>query len=224
MIKLENIRKSFPNTECLRDINLEVADGEFLCIMGPSGSGKTTLLNTIGLLEPPTEGRCYIDGKDVYSMKNDDESTIFRGNNIAFIFQSFNLIDDMTMFENVELPLKILQYPKNERKELVTNILRRLEISHRAKNYPSELSGGQQQRVAIARAVIAKPKIILADEPTGNLESQQGQEVMRLLTELHDTLRCTIVMVTHNRRDADYADRIIELLDGRVVGSLQPNH
>lgn len=217
MITLENISKSFPTTVCLRNVNLTVDDGEFLCIMGPSGSGKTTLLNIIGALETPTEGRCIIDNTDIYAM-TDGARTRYRRERLGFIFQAFNLIDEMTVFQNVELPLKLQGYPANERRTKVKNILARLAISHRAQMYPNQLSGGQQQRVAIARAVIAAPKLILADEPTGNLDSGQGSEVMNLLSELHRELGTTIVMVTHSRRDADYADRTVELLDGRIIG------
>lgn len=218
MIKLQNISKSFPNTDCLRNINLEVADGEFVCIMGPSGSGKTTLLNIIGLLDAPNEGNCMIDGKDVYKL-TDKERTIYRREHLGFIFQAYNLIDEMTIGENVELPLKLLGLPRNMYKSKTRDILRELGISHRLNMYPAEISGGQQQRAAIARAVIAHPKLILADEPTGNLDSKQGQEVMELLCKLHKQLGITIIMVTHNRRDADYADRIVELFDGRIVSS-----
>lgn len=218
MIKLQNISKSFPNTDCLRNINLEVADGEFVCIMGPSGSGKTTLLNIIGLLDAPNEGNCMIDGKDVYKL-TDKERTIYRREHLGFIFQAYNLIDEMTIGENVELPLKLLGMPRNLYKSKTRDILRELGISHRLNMYPAEISGGQQQRAAIARAVIAHPKLILADEPTGNLDSKQGQEVMELLCKLHKQLGITIIMVTHNRRDADYADRIVELFDGRIVSS-----
>lgn len=218
MIKLQNISKSFPNTDCLRNVNLEVADGEFVCIMGPSGSGKTTLLNIIGLLDAPNEGNCMIDGKDVYKL-TDKERTIYRREHLGFIFQAYNLIDEMTIGENVELPLKLLGMPRNLYKSKTRDILRELGISHRLNMYPAEISGGQQQRAAIARAVIAHPKLILADEPTGNLDSKQGQEVMELLCKLHKQLGITIIMVTHNRRDADYADRIVELFDGRIVSS-----
>ena len=218
MIKLQNISKSFPNTDCLRNVNLEVADGEFVCIMGPSGSGKTTLLNIIGLLDAPNEGNCMIDGKDVYKL-TDKERTIYRREHLGFIFQAYNLIDEMTISENVELPLKLLGMPRNMYKSKTRDILRELGISHRLNMYPAEISGGQQQRAAIARAVIAHPKLILADEPTGNLDSKQGQEVMELLCKLHKQLGITIIMVTHNRRDADYADRIVELFDGRIVSS-----
>ena len=216
MIQLENVTKSFPHTVSLRDVCLDIPDGEFLCIMGPSGSGKTTLLNIVGLLDAPTEGRCLMDGVDMYAL-SESQRTTMRRRHLGFVFQSFNLIDELTVWENVELPLKLLGYSRAERKPRVEELLRRLGISHRMLMYPAELSGGQQQRVALARAVVSRPRLILADEPTGNLDSKQGQEVMRLLTDLHHDLRCTIVMVTHNHRDAAYAERGVELLDGRIV-------
>ena len=214
MIKLDNIRKVFHSktseTVSLQDICLEIKQGEFVAIMGPSGSGKTTLLNILGL-----EGKYILDGEDTDGF-SDYQMTIFRRKKLGFIFQAFNLIDELTVYENVELPLKLLNYPANERKELVTEALRRMEVSHRAENYPNELSGGQQQRVAFARAIISKPKLILADEPTGNLDSKNGLEAMQILSELHKE-GATIVMVTHNQRDAAYADRIINLFDGRII-------
>lgn len=216
MIQLENVTKSFPHTVSLRDVCLDIPDGEFLCIMGPSGSGKTTLLNIVGLLDAPTEGRCLMDGVDMYALSESQRVTM-RRRHLGFVFQSFNLIDELTVWENVELPLKLLGYSRAERRPRVEELLRRLGISHRMLMYPAELSGGQQQRVALARAVVSRPRLILADEPTGNLDSKQGQEVMRLLTDLHHDLRCTIVMVTHNHRDAAYAERVVELLDGRIV-------
>ena len=216
MIQLENVTKSFPHTVSLRDVCLDIPDGEFLCIMGPSGSGKTTLLNIVGLLDAPTEGRCLMDGVDMYALSESQRVTM-RRRHLGFVFQSFNLIDELTVWENVELPLKLLGYSRAERKPRVEELLRRLGISHRMLMYPAELSGGQQQRVALARAVVSRPRLILADEPTGNLDSKQGQEVMQLLTDLHHDLRCTIVMVTHNHRDAAYAERVVELWDGRIV-------
>ena len=219
MIKLDNIRKVFHSktseTVSLQDICLEVKQGEFVAIMGPSGSGKTTLLNILGLIDRPTEGKYILDGKDTEKM-TDYQMTIFRRKRLGFIFQAFNLIDELTVYENVELPLKLLNYPANERQILVMEALRRMEVSHRAENYPNELSGGQQQRVAFARAIIANPKLILADEPTGNLDSKNGQEVMQILSDLHKE-GATIVMVTHNQRDASYADRVINLFDGRII-------
>ncbi len=219
MIKLDNIRKVFHSktseTVSLQDICLEVKQGEFVAIMGPSGSGKTTLLNILGLIDRPTEGKYILDGEDTEKM-TDYQMTIFRRKRLGFIFQAFNLIDELTVYENVELPLKLLNYPANERQILVMDALRRMEVSHRAENYPNELSGGQQQRVAFARAIIANPKLILADEPTGNLDSKNGQEVMQILSDLHSG-GATIVMVTHNQRDASYADRVINLFDGRII-------
>ena len=219
MIKLDNIRKVFHSktseTVSLQDICFEVKQGEFVAIMGPSGSGKTTLLNILGLIDRPTEGKYILDGEDTEKM-TDYQMTIFRRKRLGFIFQAFNLIDELTVYENVELPLKLLNYPANERQILVMEALRRMEVSHRAENYPNELSGGQQQRVAFARAIIANPKLILADEPTGNLDSKNGQEVMQILSDLHSG-GATIVMVTHNQRDAAYADRIINLFDGRII-------
>ncbi len=219
MIKLDNIRKVFHSktseTVSLQDICLTVEQGEFVAIMGPSGSGKTTLLNILGLIDRPTEGKYILAGEDTDGF-TDHQMTIFRRKKLGFIFQAFNLIDELTVYENVELPLKLLNYPANERKELVTEALRRMEVSHRAENYPNELSGGQQQRVAFARAIISKPKLILADEPTGNLDSKNGLEAMQILSDLHKE-GATIVMVTHNQRDAAYADRIINLFDGRII-------
>ena len=219
MIKLDNIRKVFHSktseTVSLQDICLEVKQGEFVAIMGPSGSGKTTLLNILGLIDRPTEGKYILDGEDTEKM-TDYQMTIFRRKRLGFIFQAFNLIDELTVYENVELPLKLLNYPANERQILVMEALRRMEVSHRAQNYPNELSGGQQQRVAFARAIISKPKLILADEPTGNLDSKNGLEAMQILSDLHKE-GVTIVMVTHNQRDAAYADRVINLFDGRVI-------
>lgn len=219
MIKLDNIRKVFHSktseTVSLQDICLEVKQGEFVAIMGPSGSGKTTLLNILGLIDRPTEGKYILDGEDTEKM-TDYQMTIFRRKRLGFIFQAFNLIDELTVYENVELPLKLLNYPANERQILVMEALCRMEVSHRAENYPNELSGGQQQRVAFARAIIANPKLILADEPTGNLDSKNGQEVMQILSDLHSG-GATIVMVTHNQRDASYADRVINLFDGRII-------
>lgn len=219
MIKLENIRKVFhsktSDTVSLQDICLEIKQGEFVAIMGPSGSGKTTLLNIIGLIDKPTEGNYILGGENTIAL-TDYHKTMFRRKRLGFIFQAFNLIDELTVYENVELPLKLLNYPANERKERVLNALRRMEVSHRAENYPNELSGGQQQRVAFARAIISNPKLILADEPTGNLDSQNGLEAMNILSELHKE-GATIIMVTHNQRDAAYADRIINLFDGRII-------
>ena len=222
MIKIENLRKVFRTTEvetiALNNVSLEVADQEFVAIMGPSGCGKSTLLNIMGLLDNPSGGDYYLDGQEVGHLKEKDRTNVRKGN-IGFVFQSFNLIDELNVFENVELPLTYLNIPVDERKQRVTDILQRMNISHRAKHYPQQLSGGQQQRVAIARAVVSGPKIILADEPTGNLDSKNGQEVMQLLTELNKE-GTTIVMVTHSQRDAGFASRIINLFDGQIVSSI----
>ena len=219
MIQLENIKKVFRTEEvetiALAGITMKVEEGEFVAIMGPSGCGKSTLLNILGLLDNPTEGTYNLAGTEVGSLK-ESERTMVRKGQIGFVFQSFNLIDELNVEQNVELPLKYLGVPKKERQERVVEMLRRMGISHRAKHYPNQLSGGQQQRVAIARAVVTKPKLILADEPTGNLDSKNGYEVMELLKQLNDE-GTTIVMVTHSQRDASVAERTINLLDGRVV-------
>ena len=219
MLKIENLSKVFRTEEvetvALDGVSLSVNEGEFVAIMGPSGCGKSTLLNIMGLLDNPTSGSYLLDGDEVGSLKESQRTSARKGK-IGFVFQSFNLIDELNVEENVELPLKYLRVPQKERKQRTTEILRRLELSHRAKHYPQQLSGGQQQRVAIARAVIMNPKLILADEPTGNLDSKNGLEVMQLLTQLN-TEGTTVVMVTHSQRDASYADRIINLFDGQIV-------
>ena len=219
MIQLENIKKVFRTEEvetiALAGITMKVEEGEFLAIMGPSGCGKSTLLNILGLLDNPTEGTYNLAGTEVGSLK-ESERTMVRKGQIGFVFQSFNLIDELNVEQNVELPLKYLGVPKKERQERVVEMLRRMGISHRAKHYPNQLSGGQQQRVAIARAVVTKPKLILADEPTGNLDSKNGYEVMELLKQLNSE-GTTIVMVTHSQRDAAIAERTINLLDGHIV-------
>ena len=219
MIQLENIKKVFRTEEvetiALAGITMKVEEGEFVAIMGPSGCGKSTLLNILGLLDNPTEGTYNLAGTEVGSLK-ESERTMVRKGQIGFVFQSFNLIDELNVEQNVELPLKYLGVPKKERQERVVEMLRRMGISHRAKHYPNQLSGGQQQRVAIARAVVTKPKLILADEPTGNLDSKNGFEVMELLKQLNSE-GTTIVMVTHSQRDAAIAERIINLLDGHIV-------
>ena len=221
MIKVENLTKYFETEEiqtiALNKVSLEVADGEFVAIMGPSGCGKSTLLNILGLLDNPTEGNYYLDGREVGHLR-EKERTEVRKAQIGFVFQSFNLIDELNVFENVELPLTYLGIKASERKERVQNILKRMSISHRGRHFPQQLSGGQQQRVAIARAVVANPKLILADEPTGNLDSKNGLEVIRLLNDLHDE-GTTIVMVTHSQHDAGFANRIINLFDGQIVNT-----
>ena len=222
MIKIENLSKTFRTTEvetiALNKVNLEVRDKEFVAIMGPSGCGKSTLLNILGLLDNPTEGNYYLGDQEVGHLKEKERTNVRKGT-IGFVFQSFNLIDELNVFENIELPLTYLGIPAEERKRKVTEIMKRMNISHRAKHYPQQLSGGQQQRVAIARAVVSDPKIILADEPTGNLDSKNGQEVMELLTELNKE-GTTIVMVTHSQRDAGFASRVINLFDGQIVASI----
>ena len=219
MITLSNIKKVFRTEEidtwALREVSLEVKNGEFVSIMGPSGCGKTTLLNIMGLLETPTEGTYLLEGKDV-SQLSERERTNIRKGVIGFVFQSFNLIDELNVYENVELPLLYMGVPAKERKKRVTEILDRMAMSHRRKHFPCQLSGGQQQRVAVARAVVSNPKIILADEPTGNLDSKNSKEVMDLLLQLHEK-GTTIVMVTHSQHNASYADRIINLFDGQIV-------
>ena len=219
MIKVENLSKSFRTEEvetiALNGVSFEVKDGEFVAIMGPSGCGKSTLLNILGLLDNPTGGKYWLDGNEVSALKEKDRTDVRKGQ-IGFVFQSFNLIDELNVEENIELPLTYLNVPAKERKQRVQDIMKRMAISHRAKHFPHQLSGGQQQRVAIARAVVFGPKIILADEPTGNLDSKNGIEVMKLLTELNRE-GTTIVMVTHSDRDASMAQRVIKLFDGKVV-------
>ena len=223
MIKIENLSKVFRTEEvetvALDGVNLSVEEGEFVAIMGPSGCGKSTLLNIMGLLDNPTSGSYLLDGQEVGSLKESQRTSVRKGK-IGFVFQSFNLIDELNVKENVELPLKYLGVPAAERKQRTKEILRRLELSHRAKHYPQQLSGGQQQRVAIARAVIMNPKLILADEPTGNLDSKNGLEVMQLLTQLNGE-GTTIVMVTHSQHDASYANRTVNLFDGQIVKESQ---
>ena len=204
--------------KALDGVDIDVEKGEFVSIVGTSGSGKSTLLHMLGGLDLPTSGKVLVEGKDI-SKLNEEQLTIFRRRKIGFVFQSFNLIDELNVFENIELPLTYLGIPAEERKRKVTEIMKRMNISHRAKHYPQQLSGGQQQRVAIARAVVSDPKIILADEPTGNLDSKNGQEVMELLTELNRE-GTTIVMVTHSQRDAGFAGRVINLFDGQIVSSI----
>ncbi|MBR5456395.1 MAG: ABC transporter ATP-binding protein [Bacteroidaceae bacterium] len=223
MITLKNIKKVFKTEEietwALQNVNLEVKKGEFVAIMGPSGCGKSTLLNILGLLDSPTEGTYMLDGKDVSHMNEDDRTDLRKGR-LGFVFQSFNLIDELSVVENVELPLLYMGTPRKERRRLVDEVVERVAMSHRAQHFPAQLSGGQQQRVAIARAVISRPQIILADEPTGNLDSKHGKEVMELLKELHNE-GTTIIMVTHSQHDANYADRVINLFDGEIVSEVE---
>jgi putative ABC transport system ATP-binding protein len=219
MIKTVKLSKVFSTEEietlALNEVDFQVQKGEFAAIMGPSGCGKSTLLNIIGLLDNPTSGSYYFDGNDVAKYRESQRTGLRKGN-IGFVFQSFNLIDELNLFENVELPLMYLKIGTGERKAMVNKVLERMSIAHRAKHFPQQLSGGQQQRVAIARAVVANPKLILADEPTGNLDSKNGVEVMTLLTELNRE-GTTIVMVTHSMRDAAYAHRVINLFDGQIL-------
>ena len=219
MIKLHNIKKIFRTEEietwALREVSLEVKEGEFVAIMGPSGCGKSTLLNILGLLDSPTEGTYTLNGRDVSTLK-ESERTDLRKGVIGFVFQSFNLIDELNVYENIELPLLYMKTPARERRQRIKAVMDRMAISHRRKHFPCQLSGGQQQRVAIARAVLSNPKLILADEPTGNLDSTNGREVMELLSRLHRE-GTTIIMVTHSQHDATYADRIVNLYDGQIV-------
>jgi len=202
-------------TTALKKINLEIKKGEFVAIMGPSGCGKSTLLNILGLLDSPTSGDFLFQDTNVAGY-NEKQRAKMRKSNVGFVFQSFNLIDQLSVFENVELPLIYLKMSAGERKKLVEEALDYMQISHRKKHYPNQLSGGQQQRVAVARAVVSKPSLILADEPTGNLDSAHGIEVMNMLTELNKK-GTTIIMVTHSQRDAGYSDRTIHLFDGQVI-------
>ncbi|MCQ2131613.1 MAG: ABC transporter ATP-binding protein [Bacteroidales bacterium] len=223
MIKVSNLSKVFRTEEiettALNGVSFEIKDGEFVAIMGPSGCGKSTLLNILGLLDNPTEGSYQFGETEVANLKEKDR-TKFRKGNIGFIFQSFNLIDELSVYENIELPLRYLDIPSSERKARVTEMMKRMNISHRANHFPQQLSGGQQQRVAIARACVANPKLILADEPTGNLDSKNGKEVMELLQELNNE-GATIVMVTHSQKDAAMAQRTIDLFDGKIVSDVK---
>ena len=221
MIKTVNLQKIFRTEEvqtlALNDVSIEVNEGEFVAIMGPSGCGKSTLLNILGLLDNPTAGEYYLNGTEV-SKFTESQRTSLRKGVIGFVFQSFNLIDELNVYENIELPLLYMGVPQAERKRRVEQAMERMGIMHRAKHFPQQLSGGQQQRVAIARAVVAGPKLILADEPTGNLDSKNGKEVMDLLTELNRQ-GTTVIMVTHSQHDAGYAQRAVHLFDGRIVAN-----
>ncbi|ATA88276.1 ABC transporter ATP-binding protein [Capnocytophaga stomatis] len=223
MIKTTNLQKIFRTEEietwALTDVSIDIKEGEFVAIMGPSGCGKSTLLNILGLLDNPTSGEYYLNGTNVTEFTENQRTTLRKGV-IGFVFQSFNLIEELSVYENIELPLLYMKIPAPERKKRVKEAMERMAISHREKHFPQQLSGGQQQRVAIARAVVANPKLILADEPTGNLDSKNGAEVMKLLSELNAE-GTTIVMVTHSRHDAGYATRIINLFDGRVVPEVE---
>ena len=219
MIKTENLTKVFRTDEvettALNEVNFNVGKGEFVAVMGPSGCGKSTMLNIVGLLDNPTGGKYYFDSVEVSKFRERDRTNLRKGN-IGFVFQSFNLIDELNVYENIELPLLYLKMSSTERKRRVTEVLERMQIAHRRKHFPQQLSGGQQQRVAISRAVVANPGLILADEPTGNLDSAHGEEVMNLLTQLNES-GTTIVMVTHSPTHAERAHRIIHLFDGQVV-------
>lgn len=219
MIQIIDVCKSFQTkeveTQALDHINLEIKDGEFVSIMGPSGCGKSTLLNIIGLLDQPTDGKIMIDNTNVAGL-NDRQAAAFRNKTLGFVFQNFHLIPSLNVTDNVELPLLFGNVPANERKERVTAVLEQVGLSHRTKHFPSQLSGGQCQRVAIARAIVGKPQIILADEPTGNLDSKMGKEIMDLLLELNGQ-GVTIVMVTHDEAIAQKTNRIVRLLDGKLL-------
>jgi putative ABC transport system ATP-binding protein len=219
MIKTAGLTKIFRTDEvettALDKVTFEVKKGEFVAIMGPSGCGKSTLLNIIGLLDNPSDGKYFFDGIEVSAFKERYRTDMRKGN-IGFIFQSFNLIDELNVYENVELPLIYLRMSSSHRKEMVDSILERMKIGHRKRHFPQQLSGGQQQRVAIARAVVANPKLILADEPTGNLDSKNGLAVMKLLSELNKE-GTTIIMVTHSEHDSGFAHRIVNLFDGKII-------
>ncbi len=221
-IEIKNLKKVFRSdsvqTIALNGVSLSVADGEFVAVMGPSGCGKSTLLNILGLLDNPTSGEYLLGDTEVGSLR-ESQRTVWRRGRIGFIFQSFNLIEEMNIRDNIMLPLNSLDLPKTEKNRRVDEAMRRMGIAHRSRHYPSQLSGGQQQRAAIARAIVSEPGLILADEPTGNLDSRNGAEVMELLSELHRA-GATIVMVTHSQKDAALADRIINLFDGQIVENL----
>jgi putative ABC transport system ATP-binding protein len=219
MIRTVNLTKVFRTDEvettALNEVSFEVKQGEFVAIMGPSGCGKSTLLNILGLLDNPTGGEYYFLEHEV-AKSTEKQRAKYRKENIGFVFQNFNLIDELNVFENVELPLIYLGMKSSERRKRVEEVLEYMKIGHRAKHFPLQLSGGQQQRVAVARAVVAKPKLILADEPTGNLDSAHGEEVMNLLEELNQN-GTTLIIVTHSQRDAEYAQRIVRLFDGQII-------
>ena len=225
MIKLENLSKVYRTDEiestALNKVSFEIEKGEFVSVMGPSGCGKSTLLNILGMLDKPESGSYEFLGKEVSKLNEKGRSAV-RKQNIGFIFQNFNLIDELTVFENIELPLIYTKVGSAERKTRVNELIDKIGISHRSSHYPQQLSGGQQQRVAVARALVTKPPLILADEPTGNLDSSHGNEVMELLCNLNE-LGTTIVMVTHSSHDASYSQRIINLLDGQIVSEKRNN-
>jgi putative ABC transport system ATP-binding protein len=219
MISTINLSRIFRTDEvettALNKINLEIKQGEFVAIMGPSGCGKSTLLNILGLIDNPSEGQYFFDGRDVSKLR-ESECTDVRKGNIGFVFQNFNLIDELTVSENIELPLVYLKLPASERRKKIESLLHRMKIGHRKDHFPRQLSGGQQQRAAISRAVISGPKLLLADEPTGNLDSKNGLEVMKILSEFNRE-GTTIIMVTHSERDSEFAHMIVNLFDGRIV-------
>lgn len=219
LIKTENLSKIYRTDEIetvsLEHIHLSVKEGEFLAVMGPSGCGKSTLLNLLGMLDNPSSGYYYFQGTEV-SQYSEKQRARLRKANIGFVFQSFNLIDELSVAENIELPLLYLNLSKEQRMQRVEEVMEDLQIAHRRKHFPQQLSGGQQQRVAVCRAIVANPKLILADEPTGNLDSKNGEDVMRLITELNEK-GTTVVMVTHSNEHAQYAQRIIRLFDGQIV-------
>ena len=220
MIKIEGLSKFFRTEEvetiALNGVSMEVKDGEFVAIMGPSGCGKSTLLNILGLLDNPTSGDYYLADREVGHLKEKERTQVRKGN-IGFVFQSFNLIDELNVFENVELPLTYLKVKASERKQMVNDILKRMNISHRANHFPQQLSGGQQQRVAIARAVVSNPKIILADEPTGALDYETGKEVLQLLQDICQTQGMTVKIITHNSALAPMAHKVIRFRSGKVT-------
>ena len=219
MIRTNNLKKIYRTEEvettALDNVNIEINEGEFVSIMGPSGCGKSTLMNILGMLDNPTEGEYNFLGTEV-SKYSERQRASMRKNNIGFVFQSFNLIDELTIYENIELPLLYLKTSVSERKKKVGTVLERMQIMHRRNHFPQQLSGGQQQRVAVARALVSNPKIILADEPTGNLDSSHGDEVMKMLTELNEG-GTTIIMVTHSPAYAEYGNRVVHLFDGHIV-------
>jgi len=219
MLRTSNLKKIYRTEEvettALDNVNIEINEGEFVSIMGPSGCGKSTLMNILGMLDNPTGGEYYFLGQEI-SKFNERQRAHIRKENIGFVFQSFNLIDELTIYENVELPLLYLKIPPSERKHKVQTVLEIMEIMHRRNHFPQQLSGGQQQRVAVARAIVASPKLILADEPTGNLDSSHGDEVMKMLTYLNES-GTTVLMVTHSPTYAEYGNRVIHLFDGKIV-------